>query len=122
MLLLTLFRVVYWLPTRKKLLYYYTVVANPARGLLNREREQKNNSGSIPPPPTMLVRSKNKIKNRATHDIVQALSRSRSVSRPYKDSFGSSTRSKGVASQNSTLPCAITSFPVSLLHSFAGDV
>ena len=30
------------------------------------------------------------------------------------DSLDSSTRSKGVASQNSTLPCAILSFPVSV--------
>ena len=37
----------HWLPTRKKLLY---TVANPARGLLNREKEKKK-SGSAPPPP-----------------------------------------------------------------------
>ena len=37
----------------KKLLY---TVANPARGLLNREK-----SSIIPPPPTLLVRRKNKI-------------------------------------------------------------
>ena len=34
-----------------------------------------------------------------------ALRRSRSVSRPYKDSYDSSARPMGVASQNSTLPC-----------------
>ena len=33
-----------------------------------------------------------------------------------------STRSTGVASQNSSLPCAITTFPVSLLPSPPGDV
>ena len=40
----------HWLPTRKKLFY---TVANPARGLLNREKKM---SGSAPPPPTLLVR------------------------------------------------------------------
>ena len=34
--------------TRKKLLY---TVANPARGLLNREKKKKKKSGSAPPPP-----------------------------------------------------------------------
>ena len=71
-----------------------------------------------PPPPTLLVRIKKK--NHAMR--LQALRRSRSVSHPYKDSFDSSTRSKGIASQNSTLPCAITSFLVSLLISSPGDV
>ena len=32
----------------KKLLY---TVANPARGLLNREKKKKEKSGSAPPPP-----------------------------------------------------------------------
>ena len=36
------------LPTRKKLLY---MVANPARGLLNKEEKKKKKSGSAPPPP-----------------------------------------------------------------------
>ena len=45
---------------------------------------------------------------------LQALRRSRSVSRPYKDLFGSSTRPVGGASQNSTLPSSITSFPESI--------
>ena len=35
----------HWLPTRKKLLY---TVANPARGLLNREKKKKKKSGSRP--------------------------------------------------------------------------
>ena len=74
---------------------------------------------SPPPPPTLLVRRKKYIYH-ATH--LQALRRSRSVSRPYKDIFGSSTTPMGVASQNSTLPSAITSFPVSLLFSSPGDV
>ena len=37
----------YWLPTRKKLLY---TVANPSRGLLNREKRTKEKSGCITPP------------------------------------------------------------------------
>ena len=41
---------------------------------------------------------------------------------PVQDSFGSSARPKGVASQTSTLPCAITTFPVSLPLSSPGDV
>ena len=47
---------------------------------------------------------------------------SRSVSRPYKDSYDSSARPMDVASQNSTLPCAIATFPVSLPFSPPGDV
>ena len=75
-------------------------------------------SGSSPP--TLLVQRKIE-KNHATH--LQALRRSRSVLRPCKDSFDSSTRLKGVALQNSTLlPCAITNSPVSLLLCSPGDV
>ena len=53
----------YWLPTRKKLLY---TVANPARGLLNREKRTKEKVWKQPPPPpTLLVRRKiNKITRR----------------------------------------------------------
>ena len=42
----------------KKLLY---TVANPARGLLNREKNKNKKSGSAPPPPprALLVRRKN---------------------------------------------------------------
>ena len=47
---------------------------------------------------------------------------SRSVSRPYKDSYDSSARPMGVASQNYTLPCAIATFPASLPLSSPGDV
>ena len=47
---------------------------------------------------------------------------SRSVSRPYKDSYDSSARPMGVASQNYTLPCAIATFPVSLPLSSTGNV
>ena len=50
-------------------------------------------SGSILPPTPHVARSeKNKVKNHATH--LQELRRSRSVSRPYKDSFGSSIKSR----------------------------
>ena len=75
----------------EKLLY---TVANPARGLLNREKRTKEEVWQHPPsplhPPHCSFGEKNKIKNHATH--LQALLRSRSVSRPYKDIFGSSTR------------------------------
>ena len=51
----------HWLPTRKKLLY---TVANPARGLLNREKKKKKKSLAAPPPPprALLVRRKKKKK------------------------------------------------------------
>ena len=39
-----------------------------------------------------------------------------------KDSYDSSARPMGVASQNPTLPCAIATFPVSLPLSSPGDV
>ena len=47
----------------KKLLY---TVANPARGLLNREKK-KNLVAYASTSPMLLVRRKNKIKNHATH-------------------------------------------------------
>ena len=78
----------------KKLLY---TMANPARGLLNREkriRGQKKKSGSIPPPNPRHCSFVEKFKKMKTTRCIylQALRRSRSVSRPYKDIFGSSTR------------------------------
>ena len=104
----------HWLPTRKKLLY---TVANPARGLLNREKKKKKKSGSAPPPPPRAARSEKKKKKkkkitRPIHMSRRYASRryarwSRSVSHPYKDSYDSSARPMGVASQNSRLPCAI---------------
>ena len=101
----------------EKLLY---TVANPARGLLNREIRTKEKVWQhIPPHPPSCSFGENKL-NHATH--LQALRRSWSVSRPYKDTFGSSTKPMGVAAQNSTLPSAIISFPVSLLLSSPGDV
>ena len=53
----------------KNLLY---TVANPARGLLNRDKRKKEKSGSPPsPPPPRAARSeKNKIENHATHPHV----------------------------------------------------
>ena len=101
----------------KKLLY---TVANPARGLLNREKRTKEKvwQHTPPPHPPHYSFGENKL-NHATH--LQALRRW-SVSRPCKDTFGSSTRPMGVASQNSTLPSAIIRFPVSLLLSSPGDV
>ena len=125
----------HWLPTRKKLLY---TVANPARGLLNRGKKKKK-SGSAPPSPPPPPRARcsfgekikklenKKLENHAAHPHVYALRKpalrrwSRSVSHPYKDSYDSSAP-MGVASQNSTLPCAIATFPVSLPLSSPGDV
>ena len=108
----------------EKLLY---TMANPARDLLNREKRTKKKSGRTPPHThthththTQCSFGEKYIKDHATH--LQALCKSRSVSRPYRDSFGSSTRSKDVGSRNVTLPCAITRFPVSLLLSSPGDV
>ena len=104
----------------KQLLY---TVANPASGLLNREKRSKKKSlAAYPPPPTPhTARSEN------IHEITRRIYRRYaglgSVSRPYKDTLGSSTRPIGVASQNSTLlPSARASFPVSLLLSSPGDV
>ena len=44
-----------WLPTRKKLLY---TVANPARGLLNREKKKKS-LAAAPPPRAVTIRYSN---------------------------------------------------------------
>ena len=84
-----------------------------------KENKRKSLAAPPPPPPTLLVR-RNKNKNHVTR--LQGLRRSRSVSRPHKDSFDSSTRPKRVASKKSTLPYAITTFLVSLLLSSPGDV
>ena len=53
--------------------------------------------------------------------ITQRIHMSRSISHPYKDSYESSARLMGVASQNSTFSCAIATFPVSLPLSSPGD-
>ena len=69
----------YWMPTRKKLLY---TVANPARGLLNREKRTKEKVWQHTPPPpthppTLLVRRKiNKI-TRCIYRRYAGLGRSR---------------------------------------------
>ena len=60
----------HWLPTRKKLLY--TVVANPARGLLNREKKKKEKVWQRHPPYAAHSR-KVKIKNHTTHPHVLCL-------------------------------------------------
>ena len=115
----------------KKLLY---TVANAARGLLNRGKKEKRKSLAAPPPPppprALLVRRKKKEKKKITRRI--HISR-RYASRSYAGGLGPSrirtriptTRQlvpMGVASQNSTLPRAIATFPVSSPLSFPGDV
>ena len=96
----------------KKLLY---TVANPARGLLNRG---KKTSGSAPPICSFGEKLKVMrhiymyVSRGATQvGVTQISVRLASV---HKDSFDSSARPMGVASQNSMLPCAITTFPISL--------
>ena len=83
-------------------------------------KENKIKESSSAPPNPQAARSEKK-KKHATY--LQALRRFRSVSRPHKDSFDSSTRSRVLLRQNTTLfPFAITSFPVSFLLSSPGDV
>ena len=79
----------YWLPIRKKLLY---TVANPARGLLNRDKNKNKKVWQRTLP--LAARSEKKLKITRRIYILRrsALRRSRSVSRPYKDSFDSSAR------------------------------
>ena len=55
-----------------------------------KENKRKSLAAYPPPPKENPARSEKKKKNHATH--LQALRRSRSVSRTYKDTFGSSTR------------------------------
>ena len=100
----------------KKLLY---TVANPARGLLNRENITK--SKSLAAPLQHCSFEENQIKSR---DASTCLGATQVLVRlaPVQDSFGSSTRPIGVASKNSTVPCAFTTFPVSLSLSSPGDV
>ena len=109
----------------KKVLY---TVANPARGLLNREKKKKKVWQHPPPARCSFGEKKKKKKSRCPSICLGATQVgvtqvwSRSVSRPYKDSYDSSSRPMGVASQNSTLPCAIATVPVSLFLSSLGDV
>ena len=55
----------HWLPARKRLLY---TVANPARGLLNREKKKKKSLAASPPPPppprALLVRRRKEKKKK----------------------------------------------------------
>ena len=119
----------HWLLTRKKLRVLYTV-ANPARGLLNRGKKKKK-VWQRPPPARCSFGENEKQKNHAAHPHVMSR---RYASQRYAGGLGpsrvrtripttrrlrlvgydSSARPMGVASQNSTLPCAIETFPVSL--------
>ena len=74
-----------------------------------------------PPPPALLVRRKQS-ENHATHLHAPRRNGSRSVSRLHKDSFDLSTGPIGVASEDSTLLCAMTTSPVYLPLSSSGDV
>ena len=65
-LLLFLTFSVYWLPTRKKLLYY--AVANPARGLLNREKRTKEEVWQRTPSHPSHCSFGEKIKNKKSRD------------------------------------------------------
>ena len=54
----------HWLPTRKKLFY---TVANPARGLLNREKRKRKSLAAPPPPsPPRAKRKKKKTRDAST--------------------------------------------------------
>ena len=88
----------HWLPTRKKLLY---TVANPARGLLNREKKKKKKSGSTPPPPrALLVRRQKKIKIKKSRDASTFIYR-RYASRRYA---GCNKASRGSPRQTGVQP------------------
>ena len=101
----------------KKLLY---TVANPARGLLNREKRTKEKVWQhTPPPPTPHTARSEKI-NKITRRIYRRYAGGRSRVRTRIPS----ARRLGlwVWLRNSTLPSAIIRFPVSLLLSSPGDV
>ena len=122
-------------------LTFSAVVASPKKTTLHggqsrswsaeQGKKKKKKFGSVPPPPAraLFVWRKNKKieKSRgastclgATQVGVTQVVSVRLAS--YKDSYDSSARPMGVASQNSTLPCAIGTFPVSLPLSSPGDV
>ena len=105
----------------KKLLY--TVVANPARGLLNREKRTKEEVWQHTPPPRPHCSvGEKKIITRRIYMRYAGLGRSR-VRTKISSARRLGTRPMSVASQNSTLlPSAITSFPASLLLSSPGHV
>ena len=100
----------------KKLLY---TVANPARGLLNREKRTKEKVWQHTPPPTPHTARSEKI-NKITRRIYRRYAGGRSRVRTRIPS----ARRLGlwVWLRNSTLPSAIIRFPVSLLLSSPGDV
>ena len=100
----------------KKLLY---TVANPARGLLNREKRTKEKVWQHTPPPTPHTARSEKI-NKITRRIYRRYAGGRSRVRTRIPS----ARRLGlwVWLHNSTLPSAIIRFPVSLLLSSPGDV
>ena len=113
----------YWLPTRKKLLY---PVANPARGLLNRERRTQEKVWQHTPPfsPLDAARSE-KVKSKPRQSHASTCLDATQVSvrlAPVQDSFDSFSEPMVVASQTYMLPCAITTFPVSLPLSSSGDI
>ena len=100
----------------KKLLY---TVANPARGLLNREKRTKEKVWQHTPPPTPHTARSEKI-NKITRRIYRRYAGGRSRVRtriPSARRLG-----QWVWLRNSTLPSAIIRFPVSLLLSSPGDV
>ena len=100
----------------KKLLY---TVANPARGLLNREKRTKEKVWQHTPLPTPHTARSEKI-NKITRRIYRRYAGGRSRVRTRIPS----ARRLGlwVWLRNSTLPSAIIRFPVSLLLSSPGDV
>ena len=110
------------IPNPKKIL---DMVASPTRGLLNREKRIQEKGWQLtspPSPPSPAARSeKIKYKSRDASTTQGATQVSVRLA-PLQDSFDSSARPMGVASHNSTLPCAITTFPVSIPLAFPGDI
>ena len=100
----------------------YFTPGNPARGLLIREKKEIEKVYQCPPPPALLVRRKQS-ENHATHlhaprrnaGLVpsRACTKVPSTCRPGPI---------GVASEDSTLLCAMTTSPVYLPLSSSGDV
>ena len=88
-----------------------------------REHKEKSDSAPPPPPPTTRCSFGEKI-NKKSRDASTCLGATQVTVHlaSVQNSFDLSTRSKGFASQNSTLPCAKTTLPVSLPLSSPGDV
>ena len=94
--------------------YWLSPQKNNLRGDQSRLRSakqetynKKRKSDSPLPPPPSCSSGENKIKSRDVSTCLGATQVSVRLT-PVQDSFGSSTRPMGVASQNSELPCAIT--------------